>query len=87
MGEPGLRSKAAFKRLVTERTRLINQARYFLMKRGIRVRTGRHVFQEELMRLAAAGIVDLSNRSNRSCRMRRLKQTRSAAGLTPSALR
>lgn len=38
-------------RLVTERTRLVNQGRGFLMERGIGVGTGRQVFQKELMRL------------------------------------
>ncbi len=52
----------ARERLVTERTRLINQARGVLMERGIRVGTGRHVFQKELMRLAAEGTADLSSR-------------------------
>ena len=52
----------ARERLVTERTRLINQGRGFLMERGIRVETGRHVFQKELMRLAADGPPDLSHR-------------------------
>lgn len=52
----------ARERLVTERTRLINQARGFLMERGIRVGTGRHVFQKELTRLAAEGTADLSHR-------------------------
>jgi transposase len=42
----------ARERLVSERTRLINQGRGFLMERGIRVGTGRHVFQKELARLA-----------------------------------
>jgi transposase len=49
-------------RLVTERTRLINQGRGFLMERGIRVGTGRHVFQKELVRLVATGTADLSHR-------------------------
>lgn len=34
-------------RLVSDRTRLFNQGRGFLMERGIRVGTGRHVFQTE----------------------------------------
>ncbi|HCQ67309.1 MAG TPA: IS110 family transposase [Rhodobacteraceae bacterium] len=52
----------ARERLVTERTRLINQGRGFLMEHGVRVGTGRHVFQKELMRLAAEGAADLSTR-------------------------
>ena len=52
----------ARERLVTERTRLINQGRGFLMERGIRVGTGRHVFQKELMRLTDEGTPDLSHR-------------------------
>ena len=47
---------------MTERTRLINQGRGFLMERGIRVGTGRHVFQKELMRLTEDGTSDLSRR-------------------------
>ena len=49
-------------RLVSGRTRLINQSRSFLMERGIRVGTGRHVFQKELARLTAEGNDDLSYR-------------------------
>lgn len=41
----------ARERLVQNRTRLVNQARGFLMERGIRIGTGRHVFQRELRRL------------------------------------
>lgn len=52
----------ARERLVTERTRLINQGRGFLMERGIRVGTGRHIFQKELMRLAQNSSADLSQR-------------------------
>ncbi|SHM67123.1 Transposase [Roseovarius pacificus] len=52
----------ARERLVSDRTRLINQGRGFLMERGIRVGTGRHVFQKELARLATEGIADLSPR-------------------------
>lgn len=52
----------ARERLVSDRTRLINQGRGFLMERGIRVGTGRHVFQKELARLAAEGASDLSPR-------------------------
>lgn len=52
----------ARERLVTERTRLINQGRGFLMERGIRVGAGRHVFQKELVRLVVTGTADLSHR-------------------------
>ena len=52
----------ARERLVSDRTRLINQGRGFLMERGIRVGTGRHVFQKELARLTAEGNDDLSHR-------------------------
>lgn len=52
----------ARERLVSDRTRLINQGRGFLMERGIRVGNGRHVFQKELDRLAAEGAADLSPR-------------------------
>ncbi|MCD1620870.1 IS110 family transposase [Salipiger manganoxidans] len=52
----------ARERLVSDRTRLINQGRGFLMERGIRVGTGRHVFQKELARLAVEGAADLSPR-------------------------
>ena len=52
----------ARERLVTERTRLINQGRGFLMERGIRVGTGRHVFQKELVNLVATGTAHLSHR-------------------------
>lgn len=52
----------ARERLVTDRTRLINQARGFLMERGIRVGRGHHVFQKELTRLAVEGNDDLSRR-------------------------
>lgn len=41
----------ARERLVQNRTRLVNQVRGFLMERGIRIGTGRHVFQRELTRL------------------------------------
>lgn len=44
----------ARERLVQNRTRLVNQARGFLMERGIRIGTGRHVFQKELSRLLDA---------------------------------
>lgn len=52
----------ARERLVTERTRLINQGRRFLMERGIRVGMGRHVIQKELMRFTEDGTSDLSGR-------------------------
>ena len=52
----------ARERLVSDRTRLINQGRGFLMERGIRIGTGRHVFQKELFRLTAEGTDDLSSR-------------------------
>lgn len=52
----------ARERLVSDRTRLINQGRGFLMERGIRVGTGRHIFQKELLRLTAEGNDDLSHR-------------------------
>lgn len=41
----------ARERLVQNWTRLVNQARGYLMERGIRIGTGRHVFQRELTRL------------------------------------
>ncbi len=43
----------ARERLVHNRTRLINQARGFLMERGVRIGTGRHVFQRALGQLIA----------------------------------
>ncbi len=49
-------------RLVHNRTRLINQARGFLMERGIRIGKGRHVFQKALMDLTADCPDDLSPR-------------------------
>ena len=52
----------ARERLVSDRTRLINQSRGFLMERGIRVGTGSHVFQKELASLAVEGAADLSPR-------------------------
>jgi transposase len=52
----------ARERLVTERTRLINQGRGFLMERGLRVGTGRHVFQKELTKLTVEDAADLSPR-------------------------
>ena len=41
----------ARERLLQNRTRLVNQARGFLMERGIRIGTGRYIFQRELRRL------------------------------------
>jgi transposase len=52
----------ARERLVQDRTRLINQARGFLMERGIRPAQGRHVFQKFLTRLAEDHIGDLTAR-------------------------
>ncbi|AMN54594.1 hypothetical protein ACP90_21805 [Labrenzia sp. CP4] len=52
----------ARERQVSDRTRLINQGRAFLMERGIRVGTGRHIFQKELTKLTAKGVADLSQR-------------------------
>ncbi len=49
-------------RLVHNRTRLINQARGFLMERGIRIGSGRHVFQKALVKLADHAEGDLSGR-------------------------
>ena len=49
-------------RLVHNRTRLINQARGFLMERGIRIGSGRHVFQKALITLADQAEGDLSGR-------------------------
>lgn len=52
----------ARERLVSNRTRLINQGRGFLMERGIRVGTGRHVLQKSLTKLSSKGNEDLSRR-------------------------
>ena len=49
-------------RLVHNRTRLINQARGFLMERGIRIGQGRHVFQKALRTIVLDENVDLSPR-------------------------
>lgn len=49
-------------RLVHNRTRLINQARGFLMERGIRIGSGRHVFQKALENLTDHAEDDLSPR-------------------------
>ncbi|HHC29862.1 MAG TPA: IS110 family transposase [Rhodobacterales bacterium] len=51
----------ARERLVHNRTGLINQARGFLMERGIRVSTGRHVFQRALSQLMVKKETDLSS--------------------------
>lgn len=47
---------------MSDRTRLINQGRGFLMERGLRIGSGRHVFQKELTKLTAEGAADLSPR-------------------------
>lgn len=52
----------ARERLVQDRTRLINQARGFLMERGIRPAQGRHVFQKFLTRLVEDHKDDLTPR-------------------------
>ncbi|MEO5614017.1 MAG: IS110 family transposase [Cypionkella sp.] len=52
----------AREQLVQDRTRLINQARGFLMERGIRPAQGRHVFQKFLTRLAEDHKDDLTPR-------------------------
>lgn len=52
----------ARERLVQDRTRLINQARGFLMERGVRPAQGRHVFQKFLTRLAEDHSGDLTPR-------------------------
>lgn len=49
-------------RLIHNRTRLINQARGFLMERGIRVGQGRHVFQRALCRILEESHMDISSR-------------------------
>lgn len=49
-------------RLIHNRTRLINQARGFLMERGIRIGSGRHVFQKALENLTDHVEGDLSSR-------------------------
>lgn len=49
-------------RLVHNRTRLIYQVRGFLMERGIRSGSGRHVFQKTLVMLADHAEGDLSGR-------------------------
>lgn len=50
----------ARERLIHSRTRLINQARAFLMERGIRVATGRHVFQRTLRHILCEPNTDIS---------------------------
>ena len=52
----------ARERHVQDRTRLINQARGFLMERGIRPAQGRHVFQKFLTRLTEDHSGDLTPR-------------------------
>jgi len=49
-------------RLVQSRTRLVNQARAFLMERGIRVPQGRHTFQRALADLLKDEHADISPR-------------------------
>lgn len=49
-------------RLVQSRTRLVNQARAFLMERGIRVPQGRHTFQRALADLLKGEHADISPR-------------------------
>jgi transposase len=52
----------ARERLVQNRTRLINQARGFLMERGVRVGQGRHVFQRALRQFGIECDGDLTPR-------------------------
>ncbi|MFK5998294.1 MAG: IS110 family transposase [Rhodobacterales bacterium] len=52
----------ARERLVRNRTRLINQARGLLMERGIRIGTGRHVFQNIVRKILEDPASDLSPR-------------------------
>lgn len=52
----------ARERLIHSRTRLINQARGFLMERGIRVGQGRHVFQRALRQILEESGEDISSR-------------------------
>lgn len=52
----------ARERLIHSRTRLINQARGFLMERGIRVGQGRHVFQRALLQMLEESNADISSR-------------------------
>lgn len=52
----------ARERLVQERTRLVNQARGFLMERGVRLAQGRHAFQRALRDLIGEGAGELSSR-------------------------
>lgn len=52
----------ARERLIQNRTRLINQARAFLMERGIHIAQGRHVFQRALRSFLDVGAEDVSPR-------------------------
>lgn len=52
----------ARERLVRNRTRLINQARGLLMERGIRIGTGRYVFQNIVLKILEDPASDLSPR-------------------------
>ncbi len=61
--QPGLLAlHRARERLVPDRMRLINLGRGFLTERGLRIGSGRHVFQKELTKLTAEGTADLSPR-------------------------
>ena len=48
--------------LIHSRTRLVNQARAFLMERGIRIKQGRHDFQRTLRGFLTSGSEDDSSR-------------------------
>jgi transposase len=52
----------ARERLIHNRTRLINQARAFLMERGLRIGQGRHVFQRALRDIDTTGNADIGPR-------------------------
>lgn len=52
----------ARERLIHSRTRLINQARAFLMERNIRIGVGRHVFQRAIRQLLTESHDDISPR-------------------------
>lgn len=52
----------ARERLIHSRTRLINQARAFLMERDVRIGQGRHVFQRALREIIAEGAIDIGPR-------------------------
>lgn len=52
----------ARERLIHNRTRLINQARAFLMERGLRIGQGRHVFQRALRDIVATEHADIGGR-------------------------